>query len=476
MTKIWIKGPDPNKQCCGCEGKSGPCSSCCSGFFINYSCLNTLDCPGFTEHKQDITFDGCAFLSNKYNQIPFSGNDKFKLTTFTGNNFYDGLSADNGWTIFCANLVKDDQIAINLSASKVINSYPGAYSNSAYQISYTTPKYNAELFFETNLSQKTSDWATLVSKDSSTNFNIVGYTVPPAYLGSRQVSINNETDNESVILRKFSEQLYYNGSFFGKCFQCFRPNLASVPVYPPPHISPPTPTTIEDILNNAKDANNNSSPQPFTTQTIHLTRCYDGFYWIAAQNRWGYPAAPEQACDTDITDSVYNAYFDALTNGLSNGNRILCANTYRTPSFFTFNFPPFNGTSDGQIVYMPYERYLIFTYTTSWPVSPAINSSLSYNATIKMSSGACLDFWLKNGETSTEKEIALQANDPNAFENYPSKVYNINTLLTNEYTLESSKKQITYNKLAFYTQASSTSWFASPIATSQKVNCPFALP
>lgn len=29
MGKIWLKSTDPNKQCCGCEGKSGPCSSCC---------------------------------------------------------------------------------------------------------------------------------------------------------------------------------------------------------------------------------------------------------------------------------------------------------------------------------------------------------------------------------------------------------------------------------------------------------------
>lgn len=30
MGKIWLKSTDPNKQCCGCEGKSGPCSSCCT--------------------------------------------------------------------------------------------------------------------------------------------------------------------------------------------------------------------------------------------------------------------------------------------------------------------------------------------------------------------------------------------------------------------------------------------------------------
>jgi len=30
MGKIWLKSPDPSKQCCGCEGKTGPCDSCSS--------------------------------------------------------------------------------------------------------------------------------------------------------------------------------------------------------------------------------------------------------------------------------------------------------------------------------------------------------------------------------------------------------------------------------------------------------------
>lgn len=28
MGKIWLKSVDPNHQCCGCEGKFGPCDSC----------------------------------------------------------------------------------------------------------------------------------------------------------------------------------------------------------------------------------------------------------------------------------------------------------------------------------------------------------------------------------------------------------------------------------------------------------------
>lgn len=30
MGKIWIKAPDGNKQCCGCEGKKSPCDNCSS--------------------------------------------------------------------------------------------------------------------------------------------------------------------------------------------------------------------------------------------------------------------------------------------------------------------------------------------------------------------------------------------------------------------------------------------------------------
>lgn len=29
MGKIWLKSTDPNKQCCGCEGKTSPCDPCC---------------------------------------------------------------------------------------------------------------------------------------------------------------------------------------------------------------------------------------------------------------------------------------------------------------------------------------------------------------------------------------------------------------------------------------------------------------
>ncbi len=29
MGKIWLKSVDPSHQCCGCEGKAGPCDSCC---------------------------------------------------------------------------------------------------------------------------------------------------------------------------------------------------------------------------------------------------------------------------------------------------------------------------------------------------------------------------------------------------------------------------------------------------------------
>ena len=29
MGKVWLKSVDPSKQCCGCEGKSSPCDSCC---------------------------------------------------------------------------------------------------------------------------------------------------------------------------------------------------------------------------------------------------------------------------------------------------------------------------------------------------------------------------------------------------------------------------------------------------------------
>lgn len=48
MGKIWLKSPDPNKQCCGCEGKTGPCDSC------GACCFYSLDAPTKAVAEQRI--------------------------------------------------------------------------------------------------------------------------------------------------------------------------------------------------------------------------------------------------------------------------------------------------------------------------------------------------------------------------------------------------------------------------------------
>lgn len=43
---LWLLGPDPGGNCCGCEGKSGPCDNCSSpGCAINCSGTLTQGCP-----------------------------------------------------------------------------------------------------------------------------------------------------------------------------------------------------------------------------------------------------------------------------------------------------------------------------------------------------------------------------------------------------------------------------------------------
>lgn len=35
MGKIWLKSVDPSHVCCGCEGKAGPCDSCCQNLMFD---------------------------------------------------------------------------------------------------------------------------------------------------------------------------------------------------------------------------------------------------------------------------------------------------------------------------------------------------------------------------------------------------------------------------------------------------------
>lgn len=100
MGKIWLKSTDPNKQCCGCEGKSGPCDSCCplisiptgqnaypSGVYANK--LRYVPESGI-----DVT-DGCFVFSNGDSTLTISNPDTF-VGASTSKCFYPGLTQSNG--------------------------------------------------------------------------------------------------------------------------------------------------------------------------------------------------------------------------------------------------------------------------------------------------------------------------------------------------------------------------------------------
>lgn len=48
MGKIWLKSVDPNRQCCGCEGKTGPCDSCCNP--IETTTESIWNIPGYEDY------------------------------------------------------------------------------------------------------------------------------------------------------------------------------------------------------------------------------------------------------------------------------------------------------------------------------------------------------------------------------------------------------------------------------------------
>ena len=60
MGKFWLKTVDPNKQCCGCEGKSGPCSSCCA-FIVNSNSFNSEQ--EAKDYLKSVTLNCKLFLS-----------------------------------------------------------------------------------------------------------------------------------------------------------------------------------------------------------------------------------------------------------------------------------------------------------------------------------------------------------------------------------------------------------------------------
>lgn len=105
MGKIWLKSTDPNKQCCGCEGKASPCDSCCPGLAVpsqldtrivvkNGIPENTIlnNFPGLWNTDIEYINGGLRAYSNQNNincfrfKLNINAGEKLKIKTYSNYN------------------------------------------------------------------------------------------------------------------------------------------------------------------------------------------------------------------------------------------------------------------------------------------------------------------------------------------------------------------------------------------------------
>lgn len=61
---IWLLGPDPNGQCCGCEGKTSPCDSCsvdCCSTYLSWHFGDFAEAKSYVE----TSIGGCYFFPSQ---------------------------------------------------------------------------------------------------------------------------------------------------------------------------------------------------------------------------------------------------------------------------------------------------------------------------------------------------------------------------------------------------------------------------
>lgn len=98
MGKIWLRSTDPDKQCCGCESKTGPCDRCftCSGIFYditsgvwygpynpNYYLSGVIASNCYVaQSSNDTNSIGTSTLTDTINPNTSYQANQFTLTTF----------------------------------------------------------------------------------------------------------------------------------------------------------------------------------------------------------------------------------------------------------------------------------------------------------------------------------------------------------------------------------------------------------
>lgn len=121
MGKIWLKSVDPSRQCCGCEGKTGPCDSCCERQIVYTPKTSNVPSLISLDNEERIFED---YPLNKIYSSTFdtwSISDKslsFSMNALQGTPYHTNR--------FAISLQKDQIIEINLNFSLLANSYPSS--------------------------------------------------------------------------------------------------------------------------------------------------------------------------------------------------------------------------------------------------------------------------------------------------------------------------------------------------------------
>lgn len=182
MGKIWLKSVDPNRQCCGCEGKSGPCDSCCLQTVVNTS--DTVIPRG---SKKDERYYFNKFYSTRFDtwektnkKLDFNINSIENPTPYHFNQFSISLN-------------KGQELLVNLNYNLSYFNRPASifYSESAKILSYGA-SLSKPFTFSININNE--DYVDRIRTEST----IPGYTDSFANTSNRVFLDYTNTLEESI--------------------------------------------------------------------------------------------------------------------------------------------------------------------------------------------------------------------------------------------------------------------------------------
>jgi len=221
MGKKWLKSVDPNRQCCGCEGKTGPCDSCCTRLVVTPT--SNLIFPPLSQPTPYKSLE--RYYSNKIYSSSF---DSWSVTNNLLTFDIDSPEIETPYHTnkLSISLNEGQELILNLNSSLSCESFPANlnYSSSQFTLSYGAGVSNN---FNLGLAITNEDPAQRISIDT----DIPGYSPPFTNNGSslnfnyELISNQSYFEIEGALADSFSEFFCLNGVFTSY----FGPNLIFAP-------------------------------------------------------------------------------------------------------------------------------------------------------------------------------------------------------------------------------------------------------